>query len=320
MCGKFCFAKAVESMMAFRCSVGLSVQATKSMSSMFEEYCMAKSITVPRLTRDAAEGWLEWESNRGRRGLPQKASFLRLLARFVNATGGLAYELPVACTPKGAGFSPHVFTDSELSMLFREIDGYEDAGRIVPRGTYPVLFRTIYTCGLRPGEGCRILLSDVDLASGRMLIRAAKRHRERLVVASWDMRRLLARFIGARGSSISPFLFPRTDGRMIGPSLARDVFCRCWARACRKAGVANPARVRVYDLRHRFASAVLQRWQETGRNVQAMIPRLRSYMGHEHMESTLYYVHLLPQRLSSRPGVDWGGLEQLIPEVADEND
>ncbi len=152
MSGKFCFAKTVESMMEFRRSVGLSVQATKSMSSMFGEYCTANSITVPRLTRDVAEGWLEWESRRGRRGLPQKAMFLRLLARFVNATGGLAYELPAACTPKGAGFSPHVFTDSELSMLFREIDSYKDARKVVPRGTYSVLFRTIYTCGLRPGE------------------------------------------------------------------------------------------------------------------------------------------------------------------------
>ena len=205
MSGNFCFAKAVESMMEFRRSVGLSVLATKSMSSMF------------------AVGWLEWESNQGRRGLQQKATFLRLLARFVNATGGLAYELPVACTPKPTGFSPHIFTDDELSMLFREIDSYEDAGRIVPRGTYPVMFRTIYTCGLRPGEGRHILLSDVDLSSGRILIRAAKRHKERLVVASDDMRLLLARFVGVRGSSISPLLFPRTDGRIIDRGLTRRV-------------------------------------------------------------------------------------------------
>ena len=152
-----------------------------------------------------------------------------------------------------------------------------------------------------------------------MFIRGAKRHKERIVVASEDMRKLLARFVSVRGSSSSPYLFPRTDGRVIGHGLANDVFRRCWAMACRKVGVTNPVRVRVYDLRHRFASAVLQRWQEEGRNVQAMIPRLRSYMGHEHIESTLYYVHLLPQRLSSCAGVDWDGLEQLIPEVADEN-
>lgn len=319
MSATFCFAEAVESMMAFRRSVGLSDRATKSVAAMFGEYCAENSITIPRLTREVAEGWLGWESGRGRRGLPQKATFLRLLARFINATGGSAYELPVACTPKGAGFSPHVFTDDELSGLFSEIDRYEDSRGIVPYGTYSVLFRTIYTCGLRPGEGCRILISDIDLASGRMFIRAAKRHKERIVVASEDMRKLLSRFVAARGSSPSPYLFPRTDGRIIGHCLADDVFRRCWARACKKSRVTNPVRVRVYDLRHRFASAVLQRWQEEGRNVQAMLPRLRTYMGHEHIESTFYYVHLLPQRLSSCAGVDWSGLEQLIPEVADEN-
>lgn len=319
MSAKFCCADAVESMMEFRRSVGLSVRAAMSVSAMFGEYCTENSINSPRLTKGIAEGWLKWESGQGRRGLSQKATFLRLLARFINATGGSAYELPATCTPKGNGFSPHVFTDDELSMLFAEIDRYEDSSRIVPYGTYSVLFRTIYTCGLRPGEGCRILISDVDLASGRMFIRAAKRHKERIVVASEDMRKLLARFVAVRGMSSSPYLFPRTDGKIIGHCLASDVFRRCWERACRKAGVTNPVRVRVYDLRHRFASAVLQRWQEEGRNVQAMIPRLRSYMGHEHIESTLYYVHLLPQRLSSSAGVDWNGLEHLIPEVANEN-
>lgn len=319
MSAKSCFSEAVESMVDFRRSVGLSDVATKSMAAMFASYCVENSITRPRLTKDVAEGWLEWEVRRGRRGLPQKATFLRLLARHINATGGLAYELPVACTPKGAGFAPHIFTDDELSVLFAEIDRYEDARKIVPHGTYSVLFRTIYTCGLRPGEGYSLLISDVDLTSGRILVRAAKRHKERIVVASADMRKLLARFIAARGSSLSPLLFPRTDGRTIGRGLAKDVFRRCWARACRRSGVANPARVRVYDLRHRFASAVLQHWQEDGRSIQAMIPRLRSYMGHEHIESTFYYVHLLPQRLSARPGVDWNGLEQLIPEVTRED-
>lgn len=319
MSATFCFAEAVESLMEFRRSVGLSDRATMSMAAMFGDYCTKSSITIPLLTREVAEGWIRWESGRGRRGLPHKAMFLRLLARFINATGGSAYELPAACTPKSNGFSPHVFTDDELSMLFAEIDRYEDSRRIVPYGTYSVLFRTIYTCGLRPGEGCRILIADIDLVSGRMLIRAVKRHKERTVVASEDMRKLLAKFVSVRRSSSSPYLFPRTDGRVIGHGLANDVFRRCWARACKKAGVTNPVGVRVYDLRHRFASAVLQRWQEEGRNVQAMIPRLRSYMGHEHIESTLYYVHLLPQRLSSRAGVDWDGLEQLIPEVANEN-
>ena len=298
MTPKSCFAKTVEAVLEFRRSVGLSDLSMKSNASMFAEYCDRNSITSSQLTKEIAEGWLEWESAQGRRGLRQKATFLRLLARFVNATGGLAYELPVACTPKSDSFTPHVFTDDELARLFAEIDNYADARGIVPPHAYPVLFRTIYTCGLRPGEGYGILRSDVDLATGKILIRARKRRKERIVIASEDTRLLLSSFAATYRISDSKLLFPRTDGRPIGHCLARDVFCRCWARACRKAGVANHARVRVYDLRHRFASAVLQHWQEEGRDISAMMPRLRSYMGHEHIESTLYYVHLLPQRLA----------------------
>ena len=70
MSAKFCFADAVESMMEFRRSVGLSDRATKSVAAMFGEYCTENSITIPLLTREVAEGWIRWESGHGRRGLP----------------------------------------------------------------------------------------------------------------------------------------------------------------------------------------------------------------------------------------------------------
>ena len=58
MSAKFCFADAVESMMEFRRSVGLSDRATKSVAAMFGEYCTENSITIPLLTREVAEGWI----------------------------------------------------------------------------------------------------------------------------------------------------------------------------------------------------------------------------------------------------------------------
>ena len=64
-----------------------------------------------------------------------------------------------------------------------------------------------------------------------------------------------------------------------------------------------------------FASSVLQRWNDQGENLYACLPALRAYMGHTHMSSTLYYVHLLSDRLRESPGVDWQRLNRLVPEV-----
>ena len=74
-------------------------------------------------------------------------------------------------------------------------------------------------------------------------------------------------------------------------------------------------RIRVYDLRHRFASAALMRWIDSGKDLYSRLPYLQSYMGHNRLASTAYYIHLLPENLVRSAGIDWDMLEAIIPEV-----
>ena len=53
------------------------------------------------------------------------------------------------------------------------------------------------------------------------------------------------------------------------------------------------------------------RWVDEGRDVMTLMPYLRTYMGHSGMEETLYYIHLLPERIKASPGIDWGMLSDI---------
>ena len=55
---------------------------------------------------------------------------------------------------------------------------------------------------------------------------------------------------------------------------------------------------------------------DEGKNVASLFPVLSAYVGHSHLASTLYYVHLLPERLRRSPGVDWGLLTEAYGEGA----
>ena len=74
--------------------------------------------------------------------------------------------------------------------------------------------------------------------------------------------------------------------------------------------------VRSYDLRHRFASTVLLKWLNEGADMRTMLPYLQIYMGHDSLESTAYYIHLLPENLLKGTAVKWAELSDLIPEVS----
>ena len=46
-------------------------------------------------------------------------------------------------------------------------------------------------------------------------------------------------------------------------------------------------------------------WIDNGRDVMTLLPYLSTYMGHTKFSHTLYYVHLLPDRLLKSANIDW---------------
>ena len=77
----------------------------------------------------------------------------------------------------------------------------------------------------------------------------------------------------------------------------------------------HPGKIRVYSLRHQFASACLNRWLDNGENLMAMLPFLREYMGHKNLSETAYYIHILPENLIKSPAIDWDKFNAMFQEV-----
>jgi integrase len=113
----------------------------------------------------------------------------------------------------------------------------------------------------------------------------------------------------------SPYFFPAKDGNAISDRKLYAAFNKAWSTVSRPNGntLFHPAR--IYDLRHRFASACLNRWLDKGENLKVMLPFLRAYMGHSSLSETAYYIHILPENLTKSPGIDWEALDAILPEV-----
>lgn len=309
------FAGPLSDYARFRVSQGYC-EATHSLPlRRFDAYCAECHPLATGLTKEIASGWFEHESHAGFVVSRQKASALRGFANFINATGGSAYVLPLKMNPPVVRKVPRMPTDREMRDLFREIDATSPRGNYPP-GIFPVLFRLVYTCGLRPGEALGLRLADVDLESGSARIVDTKFHKDRAVAMSSDMLAFIRPYV-LRLKKRNPdaeWLFPGRRGGHVRTAVARQFLDRCWKAVPVEDGGRRTA-LRLYDLRHRFATEVLHRWLDEGRDVLESLPILRVYMGHVTILSTLYYVHLLPERVRSSRTVDWKRLESIIPEV-----
>ena len=160
----------------------------------------------------------------------------------------------------------------------------------------PVLFRLLYTCGLRVSEALHLKVADVDLDAGVLAIYGAKGDKERLVGISDSM---LAYMKSYRSNPLvtntkSIYFFPAPDGGFYDTRTIYDIFRKCLF----DAGIPHRGRgkgPRLHDLRHSFAVHILNKWSSEGKDIYTCLPILRTALGHDRITTTEKYLRLVPE-------------------------
>jgi len=133
----------------------------------------------------------------------------------------------------------------------------EEAGRLfaAPRVlSYRVFYFTVYSLGLRLGEGLRLEVGDIDAARGRVHIRDAKGNKDRFVPLAQTTLDMLRRFWRVHRNP--DLLFPNRHGGLTGAGTATTPLDRGgvqntlrWSRRKRSRAIlgagADPARARA---------------------------------------------------------------------------
>lgn len=115
---------------------------------------------------------------------------------------------PNLIKPPKAQRLPDILTVDETRRLFA-------ATRVV---SYRVFFFTLYSLGLRLGEGLRLQVGDIDAARGRVHIRDSKGNKDRLVPLPAATLTLLRRFWSLHRHPV--LLFPNRHGGLKGAGRA----------------------------------------------------------------------------------------------------
>ncbi len=283
----------------------------------FDHWCVERHLGQTQLSRELVLDWIN-DTAISSHDTAQRVASMRQFARYLCATGEEAYILPEKYAPLRSRAAAYLFTDSELTALFRAIDQLPPTKKEpFLNEIAPTLYRLIYTCGLRPNEGRELLEENVNLENGEVLITHTKRNKERIVVMSDDMLALARKYEQRRKIFCcgNPYFFPSANGGALTTEAVYSAFNRAWSHA--DLSGKYPGKVRVYDLRHRFASACLNRWLDNGENLMAMLPFLSEYMGHSSLSETAYYIHILPENMIQSSSIDWDKFNAMFPEVTD---
>ncbi len=281
----------------------------------FDRFCCNHCQDCTELTEGLALSWMKEAEEKSPSVMHDRSSFLRGFAVYLNRIGKAAYVFPEKYFCSRSLFVPYIFTDEEMTKLFSAIDAYENKSNPFIPVIFSTYYRLIYTCGLRPNEGRMLKRQDVHLDSGEIQIVCSKKGKSRIVVMSDDMLKLARRYDVLRESyhPDSEYFFPAPDGTPLSARRMQNRFQKFFCLANAHIQPEFIPRVRVYDLRHRFATAALNHWLDEKQNIQTRLPYLQTYMGHSNAAATAYYIHLLPENLLKSSGIDWSCFDKIYP-------
>jgi integrase/recombinase XerD len=259
-----------------------------------DSFLVQEGLTTCELPASIARKWLAKKAHEGARTQQQRITVTRQFSRFLMRLGYSAY-LPdctlVARNP--STFVPRMLSDEELQKFFQAVDTLQPTARSPLRHLImPEVFRLLYGCGFRVTEVLKLRVRDVDLDQGIITVHQGKFRKDRLVPPALSvvnrLRKYAAQFDIAQPM---PSSFPGPSG---GPFSLRTVYT-VFRKLLLHCGIPHAGRgkgPRIHDYRHLFAVHTLRRWYRGGEDLDAKLPLLATYLGHQDLSGTQRYLHL----------------------------
>ncbi len=143
---------------------------------------------------------------------------------------------------------------------------------------YALIYTIIKECGLRPVEVANLTLNDVDLEKGVLPIDTAKHGSPRVLKLKEECQAMFKGYMKPKNFSLNDRLFP-----------SAGVICNTYGRLrtslAKKLNDIEIQKIRLYDLRHFYATMLYQRTKD--------ILLVKEKLGHRNINNTLIYTHLV---------------------------
>lgn len=225
------------------------------------------------------------------------------------------YFIPSKSSASVTPEAPYFFTEKEIQTFFlacNYVCSNDTLSGIVAKAELLV----IYCCGLRPKEARILLSKDVHLIEGYIDVEQSKGPKSRRIYISDELIQYLEKYDSMVNGYFTnrTYFFSTHFDRANSVEFIHYYFNKIWYSAFPDFIEKKP---RLYDFRHHFAWANINKWVEKKEDVNSLLPYLSRYMGHNDIKHTLYYFHFVPDFYETYKSMI-KELEVRIPEVSDE--
>lgn len=287
---------ALQEYLELRRTLGFELYRPGKALENFVTYAEREGATV--ITTDLALRWAREPTDVHPATWAERLAGVRRFARHCKATE-VRTEIPPddLLQHRRQRRRPSLWSAVQIQDLLAAVR-HLDSPRNLRAQTYETFFGLLAVTGMRFSEARGLDSADCDLTRRTpvLTIRDTKFGKTRYVPVHRSTGVALQRYAEARDHAVpkrrTDAVFVTERGTRISESAVRRLFQR--VRPSAESGSPRP---RIHDLRHSFAVRTLRRWYRAGRNVEAWLPRLATYLGHAHVTDTYWYLTADPDLL-----------------------
>ncbi len=292
---------ALSEYLAMRRALGTQLKWPESSLRKFVDFVEAEGAEY--LTMELAMRWALQPVGLQQATYARRLSIVRSFATWLQATDARTQVPPRGLLPaRRRRPAPHIYSDGEIADLINAAGQLRSASglRCV---TFETLIGLLVATGLRPGETIKLDVGDVDLVGGVLHIRESKSRKSRFVPLEQTACAALLKYANFRDEVIpcretSAFLVTTRGVRPNGCMVRRTFATLCQTVGLRPRRKRRNGRgPRLQDIRHTFATRRLVEWYRAGLDVDRLMPRLATYLGHTSVVETYWYIQAVPELL-----------------------
>lgn len=279
-----------EEFVALRRASGAGYKTQKRLLIAFDQY-LASNAPQPPLLRETVMQYLGSLDRLSPRGRDNVVSVVWSSLGYTLRHGASVEPLPTRPPRPPQHWrqrQPRIVTLTEIRHLLAGARRLPRQGTLRP-ATTATLLGLLYATGLRIGEALALDVGDLDPKDRILTIRQGKFGKSRCVPLLESTVQALTRYLenplrplGTQASA--PVFVSGYRRRLSDPSVRPAIYS-----ACQIAEISKPW-PRPHDFRHTFAVSRVADWYSEGRDVNALLPALSTYLGHVSVENTRSYL------------------------------
>lgn len=296
---KSSLANKIKKFIALRQLSGTDYHSQAKLLYYFDKFLVKSKFKDHYLTKNIIHCYMDSIGHLCTRGQANRFSVVKQLCRYLSQFNSRCY-IPdnIRKVHLSSTRPPYIFTKKQIQNILAMAAKLTPQNSLRPH-TFHTLFGLLYTTGLRISEAFSLNIQDVNLNSKLLHIRKGKFRKERWVALSPSTATVLKLYMERclQIQSISPdrplFISLRRN------RLTHSTVYNAFIPILKQSGISKKKQSgpRIHDFRHSFAVHRLLEWYRDGKDINARLPALATYMGHVNIASTQIYIQAIPELL-----------------------